>query len=67
MPMASSDRSENALEAFDSIDVAERLASSIFASRALAFDRFSSFPGLSLSDVAIFSWNFHFILTNRVE
>jgi len=55
MPVASSDGSENPLEALDSIDVHERLASSIFARRAFAFDRFSSFPGLSLSIVLMFS------------
>jgi len=54
MPVASSDGSENALEALDSIDVPDRFASSIFAKRAFAFDRFSSFPGLSRS-VGMFS------------
>jgi hypothetical protein len=52
MQVASSDIT---LEALDSIDVPERLASSIFASRAFAFDRFSSFPGLSRSIVLMFS------------
>lgn len=54
MAVASSDGIENALEALDSIDVTDRLASSIFARRAFAFDRFSSFAGLSLS-VGMFS------------